>query len=452
MVSEKLQQERLIKPWKPSPPLCYVFFNANLIDPVEGVVLKGVTVKLTRGLVEDVTVPSAGTSQSFSENAIVVDLQGKFLCPGLFDCHVHIYAVPGEKEWRDTKDLDAHTSAYRQAFVCQQMLHRGFTTVRDCGGVTLALKKAIEDGIIQGPRLFIAGPFLSQTGGHGDTRGAHDRSVIECCGGGSSNFPSHICDGVPECLRSARENVRTGSDFLKIMGGGGVCSPTDRIDNIQFTDEEVRAITTVAKNSQMYVTSHAYTPASIKQALNNGVLGIEHGNLIDKETADLMVAKGAYLTPTLVTYSAMAHEKHEGYMPRESMEKNTEVFVAGLRGLKIAADAGVNICYGSDLLGHLGACQLEEFTIRGQVLPPLAILRSATVTPAKMMGRENFLGQIKPGFAADMLILNSNPLEDINVLAKPENHLLAVLKDGRICMSKWRELEQDVHGPPTYIE
>jgi len=441
MISEKLQHERVITPWKPASPKVYIFINASLIDPVEGSILKGSTVKLAGGIVEDVMVPSTSTPESFSENATVVDLQGKYVCPGLFDCHVHIYAVPGEKEWRDTKDLDSHTSAYRQAFVCQQMLHRGFTTVRDCGGVTLALKKAIEDGIIQGPRLFIAGRFLSQTGGHGDTRGAYDKSPIECCGGGSSNFPSHICDGVPECLRSARENVRTGSDFLKIMGGGGVCSPTDRIDNIQFTDEEIRAITTVAKNSQMYVTSHAYTPASIKQALKNGVLGIEHGNLIDKETADLMVTKGAYLTPTLVTYSAMAHEKHEGYMPRESMEKNSEVFVAGLRGLKIAADAGVNICYGSDLLGHLGACQLEEFTIRGQVLPPLAILKSATITPAKMMGHESFLGQIKPGFAVDMLILNSNPLEDINVLARPERHLLCVIKDGRICMSKWRKLE-----------
>lgn len=209
------------------------------------------------------------------------------------------------------------------------MLDRGFTTVRDCEGVSLALKQAIQEGIIQGPRLFIARPFLSQTGGHGDTRGAHDKSVIKCCGGGTLNFPSHICDGVPECLRSARENVRTGSDFLKIMGGGGVCSPTDRIDNIQFTDEEVRTITTVAKNCQMYVTSHAYTPASINQAINNGVLGIEHGNLIDKETAELMAAKGAYLTPTLITYSAMARDKHSGYIPRESMGKTPKSLSQG---------------------------------------------------------------------------------------------------------------------------
>ncbi|TVY44084.1 Uncharacterized protein LOCC1_G004500 [Lachnellula occidentalis] len=454
MGSASQYHERLIKPWKPAPPNSYIFTNANLIDPVDGLIHNGVTVGFSGGLVTEVNLSSANDEDASDdfESARTVDLQGKYLCPGLFDCHVHIVAVPGEKEWRETKTIDTQTSAYRQAFVCQQMLQRGFTTVRDCGGATLALKKSIEDGLIQGPRLFIAGQFLSQTGGHGDTRGSLDRTAIHCCGGGSTNFPALICDGVAECLRGARENVRTGSDFLKVMGGGGVCSPTDRIDNIQFTPEEVTAITTVAKNSRMYVTSHAYTPESIKQAINNGVLGIEHGNLIDKETAQLMAEKGAYLTPTLVTYTAMGEEKNAGYMPGESMEKNSEVFAAGLRGLKIAADAGVNICYGSDLLGHLGASQSQEFSIRGQVLSPLPILQSATITPAKMMGQENFLGQIKKGFAADMLILNRNPLEDISVLSEPDKHLLAVIKEGRICISRWRGLKQDSQKEPLILE
>ncbi|KAH8653176.1 amidohydrolase [Tricladium varicosporioides] len=449
-MTSEFDRERVIKPWKAFPPKPYIFTNANIIDPVDGTVHEGMTVKLSKGVIE--VIQSSTSAPESSNGSVTIDLRGKYLCPGLFDCHVHIIAVPGEQEWRDTKLVDTQTSAYRQAYVCESMLQRGFTTVRDCGGATLALKRSIEDGLIQGPRLFIAGDFLSQSGGHGDTRGPHDRSDIVCCGGGSSNFPSKICDGVPECLRSARENIRTGSDFLKIMGGGGVCSPTDRIDNIQFTAEEVQAITTVAKHSKTYATSHAYTPESIQQALNNGVMGIEHGNLIDQETAELMASKGAYLTPTLVTYSAMAHKKHEGYMPIESMEKNTEVFMAGLRGLKIASDAGVNICFGSDLLGHLTASQSEEFSIRSQVLSPLDILQSATITPAKMMGQERFLGQIKPGFAADMLVLNANPLENIEVLANPEKHVLAVLKGGRVCVSRWRKLNQDVRKQLEYLE
>ena len=456
MASASLYHEQLQKPWKPSEQKSYLFTNVNLVDVEAGVIHKNSTVRLSSGRIESVTLHSHTNGDvntpTLSDTNIRVDFEGKYLCPGLFDCHVHIIAVPGEREWQDTKNLNPTTSAYRHAHVCRQMLDRGFTTVRDCGGASLALKQSIEDGLIEGPRLFIAGSFLSQTGGHGDTRGSHDHSNIECCGGGSSNFPSFICDGVPECLRAARENIRTGSDFLKIMGGGGVCSPTDRIDNVQFTSEEISAITTVAKNSQTYVTSHAYTPQSIRQAMENGVLGIEHGNLIDKETAELMANKGAYLTPTLVTYTAMGDKRFAGYMPAESMTKNAEVYTAGLQGLKIAADAGVNICYGSDLLGHLGVNQLNEFVIRSQVLPPLAILQSATITPAKMMRQDKFLGQIKQGFAADLLVLNANPLEDITILAQPESHLLAVIKDGRVCMSRWTSLDQDVQKPRPYIE
>jgi imidazolonepropionase-like amidohydrolase len=355
MVSASSYHAQQLKPWTPPAQKTFLFTNVNLVDVEAGVIHENATVKLSGGRIEKVELHSNTNgdleSRSLSDFETRVDLRGKYLCPGLFDCHVHIIAVPGEREWQDTKNLNPTTSAYRHAHVCKQMLDRGFTTVRDCGGAQLSLKQSIEDGLIQDPRLFIAGNFLSQTGGHGDTRGSHDHSNIECCGGGSSNFPSFICDGVPECLRAARENIRTGSDFIKIMGGGGVCSPTDRIDNVQFTSEEISAITTVAKNSQTYVTSHAYTPQSIRQAMENGVMGIEHGNLIDKETAELMAKKGAYLTPTLVTYTAMGDEKFAGYMPAESMEKNAEVYVAGLRGLKIAADAGVNICYGSDLLG-----------------------------------------------------------------------------------------------------
>ncbi|CZS99646.1 hypothetical protein WAI453_002400 [Rhynchosporium graminicola] len=457
MGSASCYRQYPLRPWRPPAQRIFVFTNVKLVDVEVGVVHEHATVILSCGRIENIKFQAStfGGIEPYSNSSEIVtkiDFRGKYLCPGLFDCHVHIIAVPGEREWQETKNLNPTVSAYRHAYVCQQMLDRGFTSVRDCGGASLALKQSIEDGLIQGPRLFIAGSFLSQTGGHGDTRGPHDHTNIECCGGGSSNFPSFICDGVPECLRAARENIRTGSDFLKIMGGGGVCSPTDRIDNVQFTSEEIKAITTVARNSQTYVTSHAYTPQSIRQAMENGVMGIEHGNMIDKETAELMVEKGAYLTPTLVTYTSMNDEAFAGYMPPEAMEKNAEVYEKGLEGLKIAYDAGVNMCYGSDLLGHLGVTQLDEFIIRSKVLPPLAILRSATVTPAKMMGQDNFLGQIKQGFAADLLVLNTNPLDDITVLAQPEKHLLAVIKDGRVCMSRWKLLDQDVPKTRPCIE
>lgn len=335
----------------------------------------------------------------------------------------------------------------RQPFVVQEMLRRGFTSVRDCGGASLALKQAIEEGTIQGPRLFIAGHALSQTGGHGDSRAAHDTS--ECCGPISISM---VCDGVPACIKAARQELRTGADFIKIMTGGGVASPTDKLDSVQFTKDEVRAVTEVARNANTYVTAHAYTPRSIRHAVENGVSGIEHGNFIDEETARFMAERDVFLTPTLITYSVMASPEFRGFLPIESEAKNAEVLKQGLRSLQIASDAGVTICFGTDLLGPMGVAQTKEFALRSQVLSSKAILQSATINPAKRAGLSDFLGQIKEGFVADLLILNENPLEDITIFDKPEKHMLAVIKDGRVFHSRWSKLPQDALPEAGRIE
>ena len=246
---------------------------------------------------------------------------------------------------------------------------------------------------------------------------------------------ARICDGVPECLRAARDELRRGADFIKIMGGGGVVSPTDGIEQIQFTPEEVRAITSVAGAAGKYVTSHAYTPEAIRNAIENGVMGVEHGNLIDDPTARLMAEKGVFLTPTLVTYNAMSNGPFANFLPSELKAKNERVLEAGFSSLKIAKEAGITMCFGTDLLGPLGIFQLNEFSLRSQVLSPLEVLQSATVNPAKMMGLEK-AGQIKEGFWADMLVLNSNPLEDVTVLDRTDKELLAVFKEGRAYYSK----------------
>lgn len=263
----------------------------------------------------------------------------------------------------------------------------------------------------------------------------------ECCGGTMQGI-GRVIDGVPDCYKFAREELRQGSDFIKIMGGGGVASPTDRIENIQFSDDEIKAIVTVASNAGTYVTSHAYTPQAIQKAIKQGVLGIEHGNLIDEETAKLMAEKGVFLTPTLVTYATMAQFKE--FLPPASVKKNQEVLEKGLHAIKIAADAGVIICFGTDLLGPLHFAQSREFGLRRQVQSSEDILRSATVNAARLLRQEKFLGQVSPGFAADLLILNDNPLEDITILDAPEKHVLATIKDGRVLVSRWSELRTDI--------
>lgn len=425
-------------PWNLPLRPRYVFSGANLVDPAKGEVLENVTVHLYDGVVKSVN----GNPKEWMDDSttIKVDLEGKFVCPGLIDCHVHLTAVPGKMGLEEMKNMNPSVSLLRQPQVCRSMLERGFTTVRDCGGALFPLKQAIEENVHPGPRLFIAGHALSQTGGHGDMRGLLDNH--ECCGGTTQGV-GRVIDGVPDCLKYAREEIRQGADFLKIMGGGGVASPTDKIENIQFSDEEIKAIVTVASNAGTYVTTHAYTPQAIQQAIRQGVLGVEHGNLLDEETAKLMAEKGAFLTPTLITYATMA--RFEGFLPPASAKKNKEVLEKGLNAIKIAADAGVTVCFGTDLLGKLHFAQSREFGLRRQVQTSLEVLRSATVNAARMLRQDKFLGQIAPGFAADMLILNANPLEDITILDVPEKHVLATIKDGRVHASRWSKLETDLH-------
>lgn len=330
------------------------------------------------------------------------------------------------------------------------MLSRGYTTARDCGGASLALKQSIDDGIVSGPRLFIAGQALSQTGGHGDRRGAFDDECPSC--GSSTATLSQVVDGAPAVLAAARNQLRQGADFLKLMVGGGVASPADKLESVQFTAEEIRAAVEVAEGAGTYVTAHAYTPRAIRRAVENGVRGIEHGNFLDEETAKFMAEKGVWLTPTLVTYWAMADKKYAAFLPRENREKNEAVLREGLRSLKVAYEAGVRLCLGSDLLSFLGVEQAGEFGLRARVLPAVEVLRQATVNPAQMMGAGDKLGLVEESFIADLLVLNENPLEDVTVFERPQQHLLAVVKEGRVYCSRWSKMPVDVNTRVELID
>lgn len=427
-----------VKPWLRPAATPYLFYNASVVDVEANSLKPHVTIAIENGKITSIT-PSSTTPES-RPGFTTVDCSGKFISPGLIDSHVHLIATPGFDSLAAAFGNPDAVSLLRQPYVCAQMLHRGFTSIRDCGGAHAAIKEAIEDGVIIGPRLFIAGHALSQSGGHADFRGKHDHSA--CCGGHATGI-GRVCNGVPQCMQAVREEIRCGSDFIKIMGSGGVSSPTDKITHLQFTPEEIRAMVECAKNAGTYVTAHAYTSEAIRHCINNGVKGIEHGNFLDAETAALMVEKGAYLTPTLVTYDQMASPKWQGFLPPSEASKNIEVLDAGLKALRIASDAGVQICFGTDLLGPLGAAQTHEFNLRSKALSAIEVLRSATLTPARMFGREDSLGQIREGFEADLLILTSNPLDDVTILDKPEVYMKAVMKEGRVYKSSWPEVAED---------
>jgi len=451
-----MAEAQAMKPWTTAPRKRYRLVDATIIDVKDGQVYQHCTIDLLNGRIHRLSKLSQGpppgdeTMKWTQGEELTINLKGKFVMPGLIDCHVHLATPPGEDGLRDTMSQDPDTSMLRQPYLALQMLRRGFTTVRDCGGAGLAIKEALAEGLVPGPRLITAGHGISQTGGHGDTRSSKG-AEYQCCGGNVRGL-GRIADGVEQCLHAAREELRQGADFIKIMASGGVVSPTDRLANVQYTPAEIQAFCAVAKDAGTYVSAHAYTPAAIRNAVTNGVLGIEHGNLIDEATAKLMAVKGAYLTPTLVTYEAMASKDFGSFLPPSIAAKNLQVLEAGLQSIKVADEAGVTMCYGTDLLGPLQVKQNDGFRLLQQAgQSPLKILQSATINAAKMLRHEEQMGRIKDGYFADLLILNANPLEDIEVLCKPEKHLLAVIKDGRVVESRWSRLEKE-DGRSNMIE
>ncbi|MBM3522129.1 MAG: amidohydrolase family protein [Alphaproteobacteria bacterium] len=361
-------------------------------------------------------------------DAKIFDLRGRTLMPGLIDCHVHVTAT--------MLDLGAnarvpHTlQAYKVMPILRGMLERGFTSVRDAGGADYALSVAIDTGIVAGPRLFLAGQALSQTGGHADFRGRWDENESPCGCCRRLGRLGRVVDGVDACRQAVREEIKAGASQIKVMASGGVASPTDPIGFTGFSEDELTAICAEAAAAETYVMAHAYTAKAIQRAVTCGVRTIEHGNLVDRPAAETMAAHGAYAVPTLVTYDALAEHGAGLGFPPESVAKIENVRGAGLRSLEIFKHAGVKMAYGSDLLGELHVHQSEEFALRTRVLSNVEVLQQATSTAAEVLRMEGRLGTIHAGAIADILVVDGDPLADIEVLRHQGRHLDAVMKAG----------------------
>src|SRR5262249_50042054 len=348
-----------------------------------------------------------------SPGAETIDLAGRTLMPGLIDAHVHVLAV--DAALARLSDRPVTLLTLQAARVLEGMLMRGFTTVRDAAGADGGLAEAVEEGLVRGPRIFPSGMALSQTGGHGDVR-PRTQSVVTCaCCEGGINL-SRIAGGVAECRRAARDELRKGATQIKIMASGGVASPYDPVWNLQYSEEEVRAIVEEARAWHTYVMAHAYSAEAIRRSIDFGVRSIEHANLIDRETAAHVGGAGAFVVPTLVTYDAMHRFGRELGFPEVSLQKLGDVREAGLRSLEILQAAGVKIGFGTDLLGPMHRHQSREFVIRAEALRPFDIIRSATTVNAELLNRSDEIGVVAPGARADLIAVDGDPLADISVL------------------------------------
>src|SRR5437868_8150584 len=362
-----------------------------------------------------------------STAAETVDLAGRTLMPGLIDAHVHVLAV--DAALARLADRPVTLLTLQASRMLEGMLMRGFTTVRDAAGADGGLAEAVEDGLVHGPRIFPSGAALSQTGGHGDTR-PRTQSVVTCacCEGGAAL--SRIADGVTECRRAARDELRKGATQIKILASGGVASPYDPIWNLQYSEEEVRAIVEEAQAWHTYVLAHAYSPEAIRRSIDFGVRSIEHGNLIDRTTAEHVAGAGAFVVPTLVTYDALHRFGRDLGFPEVSMAKLAEVREAGLSSLEILEKAGVKVGFGTDLLGPMHRYQSREFMIRAEAMKPFDIIRSATIVNAELVNRAGELGVVAPGARADLIAVDGDPLADIALLDGQGEHLSHIMKDG----------------------
>lgn len=310
-------------------------------------------------------------------------------------------------------------------------LECGFTTIRDVGGGDIGAARALKEGLVAGPRLFFGGRALSQTGGHGDMRSAEEEGALHCCGcGGHGDLITVVVDGVDAVRAATREELRRGAAHIKIMGSGGVASPSDPLERCQFSDGEILAAVDEATRWGAYVAAHCHPTEAIRRCAALGVRSIEHGSLIDEATAGFVAERGAFVVPTLATGFALKEDGPRLGLPPVSYEKLLRVVDRMVEGLAIMARAGVRMGFGTDLLGEQHVRQCTEFTLRAQALPALEILRSACAINAELIGQAGRLGCIRPGAAADLLLVDGNPLDDIALLAADGRNLKAIMLAG----------------------
>lgn len=376
-------------------------------------------------LIEKNIIREVSTEPLSSVNANVIDLSGKVVLPGLIDAHVHAHIF--DNNLVNLKKYPPSYTALQGAKVLGDMLRRGFTTVRDAGGADWGLKQAIEEGLVAGPRLLIAGHALSQTGGHGDYRDRTDTSLPSCNCSTALASVARVVDGA-ECMRRAvREEIRKGADHIKVMASGGLSGFYEKLDAVEFSGDELLAAVYEAQARGTYVMAHAYTPTSIEHAIKAGVRSIEHGNLIDARVAALAARSGTYIVPTLSTFW-LPDEKKATVTNSAALKSMLE---KGLEAVATCVNAGVLLGFGSDLMGQFQTEQAREFQLRREVQPAYQVIDSATRINARLLKKEGQLGVIKAGALADLIVVEGDPLRDISILGRPEKLYLS-MKNGKV--------------------
>ncbi len=361
------------------------------------------------------------------EGAAVLDLSDKTVLPGLIDCHDHL-TIDVKKGWEYEPVLHTEIDAAIAGTVfALRTLRAGFTTVRnvgDSGGASVSLRRAIDEGLIEGPRLVTAREMLSITGGHGDDLNAF-RPDLRIAGVG--NIESGVCNSPDECRAAVRYQVKYGADLIKIAATGGVLSAGDELGARQFSDDELRAIITEAHALGRKVAAHAHGTAGIKAAVAAGIDSIEHGSILDDEAVRMMRERGTFLVPTLMAGEAVYTKAKSGQLPAYSIAKGLAVWPMMQQSFRKAHEGGVKIAFGTDTGITPHGQNAHEFELMvADGMRPMEAIVAATRSAAQLIGRDKDLGTIEPGKLADLAAFDGDPTRDVSILKKPA----AVVKGG----------------------
>ncbi len=401
-----------------------VFRNGLVIDGTGREPIQDATV-----LIEDGTIIKVDKDNAVEipEDSQVFELDGHVVMPALSDAHVHLGIVDLSMSAAQRESLAVWTMKVRQ--VIEDAVEMGFTTVRDAGGIDGGFAQAVAEGYVRGPRILPSGSPISQTGGHGDWRQRFQEEPLAAIPGLLA-MPA-ICDGADEVRRAARQQLRYGATQLKVMAAGGAMSPADELNTTQLTVEEMSAAVHEATAVGKIVMAHTYSPGSIVNALDAGVRSIEHGNFLDEATAAKMKNQSAFLVPTLTTYELIDRFGEQYGIPQFNLEKIREAKSGGLESVQIAMSAGVKIGSGSDLLAAMQPHKTMELSLKAKLMGPMEAIVSATRTNAELFGMADKLGTLEAGKWADIIVVDGNPLEDIERL-RDKNNVKLVLKQGAV--------------------
>lgn len=413
-------------------PRQVLFTNVNIFDGVNGELVENGSV-----LVEGNLIKKVSSEPIDAPDAYTVDGDGRTLMPGLIDMHSHLCIRNGMLEFRDNYDQMAN-GAY-VALVMQDYLDQGFTTVRDAGCNILGIAKAVNKGIVPGPRIYPSGAFLSQTGGHADTGSFNDVP------GDVDDLEAHmfgfIADGVPEVIRAARHNLRAGATQIKVMAGGGVASEFDPLHTTQYSLEELKAIVGVAEDYGTYVLVHAYHDRSVNRAIDAGVRVIDHNFLVSEDTIIRMKEEGVALSvQAVMSLEAFGDPESITFFSADQKAKAAQVNSGAQQMMEWAVKHGLLMVTGGDMFGPDVVRQADNiiwFNDKVAKDPHLS-LKTATSNAAEVLTwsggmnpyKEGTLGTIAEGGYADIILINGNPLEDIHSLKR--DNVDFVMKDGAV--------------------